>query len=343
MNEQFLERLADIQDLERMLDDVASQKKDEIIQGKQEITDIIKHEGLTFNIQQNGQDVTVTKDVYEVLVQKDGELYHEFYDDQGNMLMPAISDKAFNEGKILSELENGSFDENSLIANIYKDQDSKSLEELEKEQTKEVAGTLGMDEKDIKELDLVQVDTNKPVKPNDIQEKLKSYMALGMIIDTNELATSDDTIKEFLNIDANQLLAIRINNEWKIFKIDDKGNLALENNLQLSSATQSFNTIGEDGKRENRMPEVEFYRKDNPNMSLAIDSDNRDNKTQAFLIAGNSRTATEIESTSAKSPYADAKNNELVQKAQENPDKAYLHEEEPDVDPHEPSLEPKPY
>ena len=347
MEGNFQERLADIQDLQRMLDTVANEKQDEIIKGNEVITNIIRHDNLKFNVKQNGQSFEVTKNVYEVLVEKNGELYHEFYDDQGNKIMDSLPDKTFSEGKVLSELENGEFDDKSLLANVYKDQDSKSLEELEQEQSKEVAEVLGVDEKTAKELNLVDIDLTqgnplKDDKINEAQEKLQSFMALGMTIDTNELATSDDTIKEFLNLDTNRLLLIQINGTWKTFKIDDKGNLALEPNLQALPSNQSFRTIGDDGNPEMRTPEMEFYNKANPDRSLAIDSHNDENQTKLYLVAGNSRSASEIETTSCKSPYADVKNNELVQKAQENPDKENLVEEEKkeEVDPHEPSLEP---
>ena len=352
MDENFMERFDKIQDLHRMLDMVTEQKKEQIISGQEEVSDIIRHDNMQFNIIQNGQEVEVTKNVYEVLVEKNGELYHEFYDDQGNSLIAPISDKTFLEGKALLELGQGNFDEKSLIYQIYNDKDSKSLEQLEKEQANEIAESLNMDPETIKELDLSFVDTNQKAPTSNAQEELKKYMALGMVIDTNELATSDETIKEFLNTDATKLLAIKINDDWKILKVDAKGKLSVEKNLQISANSSPFKTIGNDGKPEIRQPEIEFVRKDNPDHSLAIDTLNEQNKTQMYLVAGNSRSASEIESTSASSPYAEARNNELLQKAQENPDKTHIYEpkrdnkvDEPDVDPHEPSLEPgqKPY
>ncbi len=340
MDDNFMERLDNIQDLHRMLDTVTNQKQDQIISGQEEVYDVVRHDNMQFKITQNGKEFEVTKNVYEVLTEKNGELYHEFYDDQGNLLLPPMSDKTFNDGKALSELEQGNFDEDSLIYKIYNDQDSKSLEELEKEQTKEIAENLDMDPETVKELNLLQVDTEQKAPTDKAKLELEKYMALGMVVDTNELATSDETIKEFLNTDANMLLAVKINDDWKVFKVDEKGKLSVEKNLQISSTTNPFRTIGEDGNAEIRRPEIEFIRKDKPDHSLAIDTVNDENRTQMFLVAGNSRTASEIESTSTRSPYADARNNELLQKAQENPDKEQIKDEkEEDVDPHEPTLE----
>ena len=339
MNEEFLERLSNIQDLDRMLDVVSNQKKDTIVSGKEFAVDIIKHNSITFNIKQNEQDVKVTKDVYEVLTEKDGELYHEFYDDQGKLLCPPISDKEYQEGKKIEELGLANFDENSLISNIYKDQDSKSLSELENEQIEEVAKALEMEPDDVKEMNIVQFNSNSEVDKDEqvkkAQEELKKYTALGIEVDTNELATSDDTIKEFLNIDADKLLLMHINGEWKVFDISD-GSLKPENNLEITNSRKSFCTVDVDGKNEFKMPEVEFRRKDNTDYSLAIDSNNEENRTQAYLVVGESRTATELEATSTKAPYAEARNNKLIQKAQENPDKKIVGDIEGDRDPHEP-------
>lgn len=342
---QELERLFDIQELDRMLDVVSNQKKDEIASGKEYAVDIIKHDSLTFKVKQNDQDIEVTQTVYEVLFEKDGELFHEFYNDQGKLLCPPISDKEYQEGKKIEELGLGNFEENSLMSTVYKDQSSKSLSELENEQIKEVSKALEMKPEDVKDLNIVQFNSQASIdeQTKKAQEELKKYSALGMEIDTNELATSDDTIKEFLNIDADKLLAIQINGDWKLFDISD-GSLKLEKNLEISSSEKSFSTVEADGIHGTRLPEIEFRRKDNPDYSLAIDSNNSENKTQAFLIVGESRTATEIESASVKVPYSDYKNNELMKQAQENPDEELIvsiHSKkekanDEEKDPHEP-------
>lgn len=341
--ENFQERLIESQDLHRMLDTVANQKKEEIASGKEFAVDIIKHDSVTFNIKQNDQDIEVTQTVYEVLFEKDGELYHEFYNDQGELLCPPISDKDYQEGKKIEELGLASFKEGSLISAVYKDQNSKSLSEIENEQIQEVAKVLEMEPKDVKEMNIVEVDTaqktntTKDEQVKKAQEELKKYTALGIEIDTNELATSDDTIKEFLNIDASNLLLLQVNGDWRVFDISD-GSLKPENNLQVTASKQSFTTIDRNGNEESRTPEIEFRRKDNPNYSLAIDSNNEENRTQTYLIVGESRTATELETTSAKSPYAEAKNNELMQEAQRNPDKKDVSDDDEDKDPHEPDV-----
>ena len=345
MDSNTLERLDNIQDLDRMLDTVANQSKEEIISGKKELVDIAKHSKLTFNIKENGQDVEVTKDVYEVITDRNGMLWHELYDDQGNLLNE-LSDEQFQKGKILTDLGEASFDENSLISKVYSSENDKSLSELEQEQTEAISNTLGMNKEDIKTLNLISINTQK--SPNsekvaDAQNKLAMLANIGFTIDTSELATSNETIKEFLNIDADNLLIVKVNDDWKALKINDDGSMEIEDNLQISDNSKSFSTIGRDGNSETRQPTVEFRRKDNSDYSLAIDT-NKESKTQAFLVAGESRTASEIEVESTVSPYADVKNNELLLEAEQNPNDKDV-DDEPDEDkdihePDEPSLEP---
>lgn len=341
MESSFEERSEQIRDLHRMLDIYAEQNKETISKGETVVVDIAKHEKLTFNIVKNDQEITVTKDVYDVLVEKNGELYHEFYDDQGVSLCEPISDKEFQEGKKLEELGLGTFDENSLIYNVYKDDDVQSLTELEQEQNNDIKQALRMDECTAEELKLLEINTDQTVKNKELdkaQDEIAKLAALGMVVDTNELATSDQTIKEFLNIDANKLLLVQINDEWKALKINEDGTLSIENNLQIIDNNQPFTTVREDGKTESRIPEIEFRRKDNPDYSLAIDSNNEENRTQAYLVAGNSRTGAELEATSTRSPYANAKNNELLKEAQEKPNDKVVDEER---NPHEPELGPR--
>ena len=149
-----------------------------------------------------------------------------------------------------------------------------------------------------------------------------------MEIDTRELATSDDTIKEILGLDSDKLLIVQINGDWRALEVFDDGTISMAKNLEIIDNKQAFNTVGDDGRHESRIPEIEFRRKDNTNISLAVDSNNRENQPQLYIVAGNSRSGAEIETNYTVSPYADSINNELVQKAQENPDE--------ERDPHEP-------
>lgn len=345
MDSNVLERLENIKELDRMLDVVANQSKDEIISGQKELVDVTKHTGLTFLIEENGKEVEVTKDIYEVITNKNGMLWHEIYDDQGNMLNE-LSDDQFQKGKMLTELGEGSFGDKSLMTGIYNSQDDKSLSELESEQNADIAKTLGMKQEDIKDLGITQISDkpkNEPIsaKAEAAREQLARLANMGFAIDTNELATSNETIKEFLNIDANNLLIVKVNSEWKAIKINEDGTMEIENNLQIADNSKPFTTVGRDGNQETRQPSVEFIRKDNPDYSLAIDT-NKENKTQAFLVAGESRTASEVEAQTTQSPYADAKNNELLMEAEQNPnDKVVtVSEEDKDIhEPDEPSLE----
>ena len=148
-----------------------------------------------------------------------------------------------------------------------------------------------------------------------------------------------------LQVDSDKLLIVQINGDWRALEVHDDGTMHLAKNLEIVDNNQAFNTIGDDGKHESRIPEIEFRRRDNPDISLAVDSNNRDNQPQLFIVAGNSRRGTEIETNYEVSPYADAKNNELVQRAQENPDDERIVEPkdkededlDDDRDPHEPS------
>lgn len=337
MDSNFQERSENISELTQMLDTITNQKKEDIKTRKtKSIIDITKHSGITFSRNINGEAVTVTQNIYEVLIEKDDGIYHEFYDDQ-NKLLASIPDNTFEKGKELNELGLGTFDENSLEYNIYNDKNSKSLSELENEQSEEISKTLGIDPETAKELDIFSIDTNKSIEKNseEAKAKLEAYMHLGTVINTNELATSDETIKEFLNTDADKLLALRINGTWSILKVKKDGSLEVEKNLEAIDNNQTFSTVDNNGNKETRMPEIEFRRKDMPDYSLAIDSTNTENDTRFFLVAGNSRSATEIEANHRTSPYADAVNNELVQKAQENPDSKIVSDEE--KDPHEPA------
>ena len=322
MEDNVMQKQADMDELRKMLDTVANQDKDAISKGKEELVDVRKYNQISYEVEQNGQKVTLTKNIFEVLVTKDGELWHEFYDDQGK-LMVRISDKNYLNFKSAIETGNLDIDKESLEYNILSEKPEKSLLELEDEQKEQVAESLGMDKETIQTLGIMSVDgKQKPLNEQrqEVQEKLKQYMALGMEIDTRELATSDDTIKEMLQVDSDKLLIVQINGDWRALEVHDDGTMHLAKNLEIVDNNQAFNTIGDDGRTESRIPEIEFRRRDNPDISLAVDSNNRENQPQLFIVAGNSRSGTEIETNYEVSPYADAKNNELVQKAQENPD-----------------------
>lgn len=330
MEDNVMKKQADIEELRKMLDTVANQDKDAISKGKEELVDIRKYNQISFVIEQNAQKITLTKDIFEVLTTRDGEKWYEFYDDQGN-LMARISDENYLNFKSAIEAGSVDIDNESLEYNILSNEPDKSLLELENEQKEQIAEAVGMDQETIQTLGIMLVDAKKePLdeQKKDVQEKLKQYMALGMEIDTRELATSDDTIKEMLGLDSNKLLVVQINGDWRAIEVREDGTMHLAKNLEIIDNNQAFNTIGDDGKHESRIPEIEFRRKDNTDISLAVDSNNRENQPQLFIVAGNSRSATEIETKYAVSPYADSINNELVQRAQENPDD--------DRDPHEP-------
>ena len=347
MEDNVMQKQADMDELRKMLDTVANQDKDAISKGKEELVDVRKYNQISYEVEQNGQKVTLTKNIFEVLVTKDGEPWHEFYDDQGK-LMARISDKNYLNFKSAIETGNLDIDKESLEYNILSEKPEKSLLELEDEQKEQVAESLGMDKETIQTLGIMPVDgKQKPLNEQgqEVQEKLKQYMALGMEIDTRELATSDDTIKEMLQVDSDKLLIVQINGDWRALEVHDDGTMHLAKNLEIVDNNQAFNTIGDDGKHESRIPEIEFRRRDNPDISLAVDSNNRENQPQLFIVAGNSRRGTEIETNYEVSPYADAKNNELVQRAQENPDDERIVEPkdkededlDDDRDPHEPS------
>ena len=347
MEDNVMQKQADMDELRKMLDTVANQDKDAISKGKEELVDVRKYNQISYEVEQNGQKVTLTKNIFEVLVTKDGETWHEFYDDQGT-LMARISDENYLNFKSAIETGNLDIDKESLEYNILSEKPEKSLLELEDEQKEQVAEAVGMDKETIQTLGIMPVDgKQKPLNEQgqEVQEKLKQYMALGMEIDTRELATSDDTIKEMLQVDSDKLLIVQINGDWRALEVHDDGTMHLAKNLEIVDNNQAFNTIGDDGKHESRIPEIEFRRRDNPDISLAVDSNNRENQPQLFIVAGNSRRGTEIETNYEVSPYADAKNNELVQKAQENPDDERIVEPkdnededlDDDRDPHEPS------
>ena len=347
MEDNVMQKQADMDELRKMLDTVANQDKDAISKGKEELVDVRKYNQISYEVEQNGQKVTLTKNIFEVLVTKDGEPWHEFYDDQGK-LMARISDKNYLNFKSAIETGNLDIDKESLEYNILSEKPEKSLLELEDKQKEQDAERLGMDKETIQTLGIMPVDgKQKPLNEQrqEVQEKLKQYMALGMEIDTRELATSDDTIKEMLQVDSDKLLIVQINGDWRALEVHDDGTMHLAKNLEIVDNNQAFNTIGDDGKHESRIPEIEFRRRDNPDISLAVDSNNRENQPQLFIVAGNSRRGTEIETNYEVSPYADAKNNELVQKAQENPDDERIVEPkdkededlDDDRDPHEPS------
>ena len=347
MEDNIIQKQADMDELRKMLDTVANQDKDAISKGKEELVDVRKYNQISYEVEQNGQKVKLTKNIFEVLVTKDGEPWHEFYDDQGK-LMARISDKNYLNFKSAIETGNLDIDTESLEYNILSEKPEKSLLELEDEQKEQVAESLGMDKETIQTLGIMSVDgKQKPLNEQrqEVQEKLKQYMALGMEIDTRELATSDDTIKEMLQVDSDKLLIVQINGDWRALEVHDDGTMHLAKNLEIIDNNQAFNTIGDDGKHESRIPEIEFRRRDNPDISLAVDSNNRENQPQLFIVAGNSRRGTEIETNYEVSPYADAKNNELVQRAQENPDDERIVEPkdkededlDDDRDPHEPS------
>lgn len=347
MEDNVMQKQADMDELRKMLDTVANQDKDAISKGKEELVDVRKYNQISYEVEQNGQKVKLTKNIFEVLVTKDGEPWHEFYDDQGK-LMARISDKNYLNFKSAIETGNLDIDKESLEYNILSEKPEKSLLELEDEQKEQVAEAVGIEKETINTLGIMPVDgKQKPLNEQrqEVQEKLKQYMALGMEIDTRELATSDDTIKEMLQVDSDKLLIVQINGDWRALEVHDDGTMHLAKNLEIIDNNQAFNTIGDDGKHESRIPEIEFRRRDNPDISLAVDSNNRENQPQLFIVAGNSRRGTEIETNYEVSPYADAKNNELVQRAQENPDDERIVEPkdkededlDDDRDPHEPS------
>ena len=330
-----MQRKENMNELRKMLDTVANQDKDDISKGKEELVDIRKYKDVSFEKEQNGS--TVTKNIFGVHVKKDGKDWYEFYDDQGNLLAKFTKEKYLGY-KSAFEMGNVDIDQNSLVYNILSSTPEKSLVELESEQKEQIAEAIGMDADTIKTLNILQTtgkkkgnsleDQNQMLdeKKKEAQEKLKQFMSLGIEVDTRELATSDDTIKETLQVDADKLVIVQINGDWKALEIEEDGKMHIAKNLEVIDNKQPFNTIGEEGTIERRIPSIEFRRKDNPNISLAVDSNNKENKTQLYLVAGNSRTATELETEYNVSPYADEKNNELVQMAQEDPDK----------DPHEP-------
>lgn len=344
MEDNVMQKQEDMDELRRMLDTVANQDKDAISKGKEELVDVRKYTDVSFEIEQNGEKFTVTKNIYEVLVTKEGKSWHEFYDDQGNLLAK-VSDENYLSFKTSIEMGEADIDKNSLEYNILSKTPEKSLLELENEQKEQIAEVVEMDADTIITLNILQTDGSRKSKEDqnqmqeqkkkEAQEKLKQLMALGIEVDTREMATSDDTIKEFLQVDADKLLIVQINGDWKALEIDNDGKIHLAKNLEIVDNNQTFNTIGDDGVPERRMPEIEFRRKDNPDISLAVDSNNKENQTQLYLVAGSSRSATELETKYNVSPYADAKNNELVQKAQENPDDERLDNKE-ERDPHEP-------
>ena len=332
MEDNVMQKQADMEELRKMLDTVANQDKDAISKEKEELVDIRNYNGVTFETEQNGQKVTLTKNIFEVLVTKDGETWHEFYDDQGT-LMARISDENYLNFKSVIEAGNIDVDKESLEYNILSEEPEKSLLELENEQKEQVAEAVGMDKETIQTLGIMPVDGNQKTLTLDeqrknLQEQIQKFAALGMEIDTRELATSDDTIKEILGLDSDKLLIVQINGDWRALEVFDDGTISMAKNLEIIDNKQAFNTVGDDGRHESRIPEIEFRRKDNTNISLAVDSNNRENQPQLYIVAGNSRSGAEIETNYTVSPYADSINNELVQKAQENPDE--------ERDPHEP-------
>lgn len=328
MEDNVMQKQVEMEELRKMLDTVANQDKDAISKGKEELVDVRKYNNVSFEIEQNGEKFTVTKNIFEVLMTKDGEKWHEFYDDQGKLLAK-ISDKNYLNFKTAIEMGEADIDKNSLEYNILSQTPERSLVELENDQKENIAEAIGMDKETIETLGITLTcgkQKNSKNQQKDIKNQIEKYMALGLEVDTTELATSDDTIKETLQLDADKLLIVQINGDWRALEIDDDGKMHIAKNLEVIDNKQPFNTIEEEGRIERKIPAIEFRRKDNPNISLAVDSNNKENKTQLYLIAGNSRTATELETEYSVSPYADAKNNELVQMAQEDPDK----------DPHEP-------
>lgn len=332
MEDNVMQKQADMDELHRMLDTVANQDKDAISKGKEELVDVRKYKDVTFETEQNGQKVTLTKNIFEVLTTRDGEPWHEFYDDQGN-LMARISDENYLNFKSAIETGNVNVDKESLEYNILSEEPEKSLQQLEGEQKEQIAEAVGMDKETIQTLGIMPVDGNQKTltldeQKKNLQEQIQKFAALGMEIDTRELATSDDTIKEILGLDSDKLLIVQINGDWRALEVFDDGTISMAKNLEIIDNKQAFNTVGDDGRHESRIPEIEFRRKDNTNISLAVDSNNRENQAQLYIVAGNSRSGAEIETNYTVSPYADSINNELVQKAQENPDE--------ERDPHEP-------
>lgn len=340
-----MEKQENMEELRKMLDTVVNQDRIAIAEGKEELVDVCKYKDVSFEVEQNGEKFIVTKNIFKVLITKDGETWHEFYDDQGKLLAK-VSDENYLSFKKTIEMGKADIDKNSLEYNILSKTPEKSLLEQEVNQKEQIAEAVGMDKETIKTLNILQTDGRKKTnsldaqnqmineKKKEAQEKLKQFIALGIEVDTREMATSDDTIKEFLQVDADRLLIVQINGDWRVLEIDNDGKIHIAKNLEIVDNKQPFNTIGDDGISESRIPEIEFRRRDNPDISLAVDSNNKENKTQLYLIAGNSRTATELETEYSISPYADTKNNELVQKAQENPDDEIINDE--DKDPHEP-------
>ncbi len=57
--------------------------------------------------------------------------------------------------------------------------------------------------------------------------------------------------------------------------------------------------------------------KDNPDYSITLDR-TTEAEERAYLVVGNSRASTELESETIKAPYVDVKNNEIIQEAAEN-------------------------
>lgn len=345
MEDNVMQKQADMEELRKMLDTVANQDKDAISKGKEELVDVRKYKDVTFETEQNGQKVTLTKNIFEVLTTRDGEIWHEFYDDQGNSLA-RISDENYLNFKSAIETGNVNVDKESLEYNILSEEPEKSLQQLEGEQKEQIAEAVGMDKETIQTLGIMPVDGNQKTltldeQKKNLQEQIQKFATLGMEIDTRELATSDDTIKEILGLDSDKLLIVQINGDWRALEVFDDGTISMAKNLEIIDNKQAFNTVGDDGRRESRIPEIEFRRKDNTDISLAVDSNNRENQPQLFIVVGNSRSGAEIETKYTVSPYADSINNELVQKAQENPDDEKVVEDDEqddddDRDPHEP-------
>ena len=76
MEDNVMQKQEDMNELRKMLDTVANQDKDEISKGKEELVDIRKYNDVSFEVEQNGKKVTLTKNIFEVLMTKDGESWH---------------------------------------------------------------------------------------------------------------------------------------------------------------------------------------------------------------------------------------------------------------------------
>lgn len=354
--ENFKSRIEDIKELEYMIDVLIQKRKEEIINNKEFITDIKKYSNVPAFKVKNGKSISEVQSVYGVLVDKDGIIHRQFFNQDADLLLE-LPESTY-VGSVTLQSMNYTLEQNDLLVYLAKSDVGHMYDEmlsaLEREQMNMFAEDLEMYSNYVKSLDLTMLDANSVVSsqntmkndfditnPNNseaTQEQIAQFRNLGFEIDTSELATSDHTIKELLNTSSSTLLVVKVNSDWKVFGLDENGKLKLEDNLQIVDNTTPFSVVTSDGKLENKIPTVEFRRKDNPDYSITLDR-TTEAEERAYLVVGNSRASTELESETIKAPYVDVKNNEIIQEAAENPDKVDLDADndlDDSYDPHEP-------